>query len=237
MKTRSALKNKNITKAKTNQIPIAGSGGIDKTISKKTKKNINIDDKKSSNTTEEMDVEDSHHNEEITQDTPQTTTASHSKETPSSSQSIDKGKGSAEQQTTESAANQQQTNQTTVPDDAIFEKITRRTPYRAATLLNNIKGKSTKDKAQTVCKQFGNVTGYAGKITQTIKGSAYMVIYFDTKKEMMEAIDQTFDLDADHEYKYLPYQEIRQQPTPLDKNKEKERTIQIIDIPLEIRAL
>src|ERR1044072_3108057 len=104
MKTRSALKNKNITKAKTNQIPVAGSGGIDKTISKKTKKNINTDNKKSSNTTEEMDVKDSHQSEEITQDTPQTTTASHSKEiTPSSTQSIDKGKASAEQQTTDSA--------------------------------------------------------------------------------------------------------------------------------------
>src|SRR3954466_2366186 len=102
------------------------------------------------------------------------------------------------------AAEENITNQIAIPDDAIFEKITRRTQFRAATLFSNIKGKSKSEKFQTVSKQFGFIQGYAGKITQTIRGNTYMVIFFDTEDEMTAAIDKTFPLDETHEYKYVP---------------------------------
>jgi hypothetical protein len=63
-----------------------------------------------------------------------------------------------------------------VPPDQMYEKITRRTPYRAATLLDNVKGKNKSDKLKEVCHLFGQHNGYAGKTVQTIAKIPYMGI-------------------------------------------------------------
>ncbi len=133
----------------------------------------------------------------------------------------------------------EETNNPPPIDDSLYEKITRRTPHKAATLFFNIKGNNKHAKFIEVCRQFGHIPGYAGKTTHTIKRNTYMVVYFDSNDELLQVItDKNYPLEGndDLEYHYLPYEEIHQQPTAEDIRKEKQRTIQVLDLPLEVRT-
>ena len=93
-------------------------------------------------------------------------------------------------------------------DDTVYEKIMWHTSFRAVTLYANVKGKNKHDKFKTVCLQFGDLPGYAGKVTQTIRWLTYMIVFFDLEDAMMQAIATTFSLDDNYDYKYISFQKI-----------------------------
>ena len=95
-------------------------------------------------------------------------------------------------------------------DDTVYKKIMRCTSFRAVMLYSNIKGKNKHNKFKTVCTQFGDLSGYARKVTQTIRRLTYMIVFFDSKDAITQAIITTFFLDDNYNYKYVPFQEIRQ---------------------------
>src|SRR5688572_4224399 len=123
-----------------------------------------------------------------------------------------------------------------VPPEQVYEKITRRTSFRAATLLENVKGKNKSDKLKEVCHLFGHKDEYAGKMLQTISKIPYMVIFFDSMETLTTAIQDPIKLDDQHTYKFIPYEEIKPPTTTEMLDKEKQRTIQVLDIPLNVKA-
>lgn len=136
----------------------------DKTVSKKerpTLLNKNVPDietlKNGSNNTETSPTPDntSETTDNMeTEDTPPSPKASTTLGAPSSPTAAEKGKNvdnensEIQQTAANTSATELNTNQPPLIDDALYEKIMRRTPYKAATLFANIKEKTNKQSSQ-----------------------------------------------------------------------------------------
>ena len=190
--TKASVKSKNQNEIIPNNITII-TKNVRKVFQKKDKQKNNSSDNNSTTEGMELDDEDTYTVASTSSNTEPLPTQPVPPVSSVAETASEKGKEKVPDEQLAAAENTN-TNQNALPEDAVFEKITRRTQYKAATLFTNIKGKNKTEKYQTVCKQFGNIQGYAGKITQTIRGSTYMVIFFDTEDEMITAIDKTFPL-------------------------------------------
>lgn len=131
--------------------------------------------------------------------------------------------------------NQGTNEQNVIPEEA-YEKITRRTEFRAATLLTNVKGKSKQEQLKEICRLFGHKRGYTGKTTWMIHKIPHMVIFFESMEDLKDAIVDPIPLDDEHVYRFVPFEEIKAPATQDEIKQTKQRTIQITDIPLDTRA-
>jgi hypothetical protein len=121
-------------------------------------------------------------------------------------------------------------------EDDDFEIVNRRTPYRAAAPLDKIKGVLPREKLNFTAKHFARYNGYTGKVIQEIKKVKHMVVYFDNEQDLLKAISTPIPISETEEYKFLKIDQIKKIPSPDEVQDQRERTIQVIDIPLGIRA-
>src|SRR5436190_7203274 len=119
-------------------------------------------DHEKANAMEEDPIEPTTQNTDNNNSAPSQPNASTSTADPQSVNEPAASNDSTNENGTQNLAGHETNQQPPIPDEA-YEKITRRTPFRAATLLENIKGKSTSDKCKQVCIKFGAKQGYAGK--------------------------------------------------------------------------
>jgi len=147
------------------------------------------------------------------------------------------GSSSNTNQTAQTTTADNRTNQQPPIPEELYEKIPKRTPFRAVALMESIKGKSPEARKREITRIFGNQAGYSGRGLIVLHHKTYMLIYFDSHELMTAAINQ--DLPTNEEnvtYRFVPYEEVKQPRTQEQILQEKQRTIQVIDIPLDIKG-
>src|SRR5436305_512595 len=121
--------------------------------------------------------------------------------------------------------------------------VTKPTPFKAAAPIDLVKGKTNKEKLAFIANTFGCYEGYTGKVIQEFRKEKkkLMVIYFDNKDQLFQAIDIPIknpikDGEGFTEYKFQLIEEIRKPKTTQEIFDIKSQTIQVLDIPLNTPA-
>jgi hypothetical protein len=121
-------------------------------------------------------------------------------------------------------------------DDQDYQKVDRNRGFRAGAPAEKIKGKSHSDKLQIVARHFLKHKGYAGKQMLTIKSVRYAVVYFDTASDLADAIKNDLPISEKETLSFVPYDDIVKRPLPDAVELLNQKTIQVIDIPLNTKA-
>ena len=124
--------------------------------------------------------------------------------------------------------------------DLVYETVTKRTSFVAVTPVTNVKGNSPAVKKQFIAKHFAQFPGFTGKDVRKIKQVTYMLVYFASLDHMTAAIKDPLpnsDKDKpDEPYFFIPLDQVKPVPNEDDIKNKNNRTIQVIDIPLDIKS-
>lgn len=114
--------------------------------------------------------------------------------------------------------------------------ITRQTEHMAGVPFDKIKGKTAKEKTKNLDKLFATFLSYSGTRIRINKKVKYLVVNFINEADLHKAIQQEITVSDTEKIFCIKWDEIRP-PTPEEEKHEvDDRTIQVIDIPLDVSA-
>ncbi|CAJ0643522.1 6807_t:CDS:1 [Entrophospora sp. SA101] len=122
----------------------------------------------------------------------------------------------------------------TVPtkNNTLIEFQTRKTAYVAIAPYDTVKGKTTKDKYQSINKIFNHLDNYTGPTIKSIKKDKFIAAFFNTPEDLKAALEIDIPILDKEPYRFLALDNIKQSSTQEAVTDEKSRTIQVIDIRL-----
>src|SRR2546429_4342615 len=85
--------------------------------------------------------------------------------------------------------NQKKITENVGEDNREFENVNKPRGAKALGLLEKIPGKSNEQKRKSVARFYAEYPGYSGTACQTVKNIRYIVLYFNTQDELVQAID------------------------------------------------
>ncbi|CAH1767780.1 8983_t:CDS:2, partial [Entrophospora sp. SA101] len=121
-------------------------------------------------------------------------------------------------------------------NDRDFIVITKQTTYIAVAPLEKIKGKHPREKIINIGIIFAKTAGYTGASTRTINKKKYIAIFFDNQTDLNLAIGTPIQISENESYQFVEINTIRIKPTNEQINEINACTIQVCDIPLDIKT-
>jgi hypothetical protein len=117
--------------------------------------------------------------------------------------------------------------------------LNRPVKYLATTVLDNIPGRNSRNKLFKVNAMFANYASYTGASIKRYNKEKYIIVSFGNKQDRITAIKQRYTSkinDNFREYFFQNWENIKKVDHESDIQLTKERTIQVIDIPLNFKA-
>jgi hypothetical protein len=112
--------------------------------------------------------------------------------------------------------NQKEITENIDDDDREFINVNKPRGHKALGLLEKIPGKSNKQKEKFVARFYAECSGYAGTACQTVKNIRYIVLYFNTQDELVQAINTPLTVSDTESVKFTLFSEIVTKPTQLE---------------------
>jgi hypothetical protein len=130
-------------------------------------------------------------------------------------------------------AMEDETNQEQAP---LIVPITRQTEHMAVVPFDKIKGKTAKEKTKNLDKLFASFLSYSGTHIRVNKKVKYLVVNFTNEADLHKVLQQEITVSDTEKICCIKWDEIKP-PTPEEEKHEvNDRTIQVIDIPLDVNA-